>query len=355
MNENDLEFYDFSLPDNLIAQFPVEPRDSSKLLVFRDDKIYDHNFFELPSLLPRDSVLIFNDTKVIKARLEFEVNGRKSEIFFVEQVGKNEYEILCKPKQLFKHGSIVNLPGMFRCVVVSARSDGTKIIRIDDESFNYVEYLDKYGSVPLPPYIHSSDANKLYDKYQTVYANEGASVAAPTAGLHFTKQLLENLKNDGIQIEFVSLQVGLGTFLPIRVENLTDHKMHTEHYYISPETARNLNLAKKAGKNIISVGTTTLRAIQSSLHNGEVRSGLFNTDIFIKPGYSYWWIDALITNFHLPQSTLFILVSAFVGIQNARKIYSHAINRMYRFFSFGDSSLLWLNTNLANIEEDLTI
>ena len=341
---NQLSDYFFDLPDNLIANFPVVPRDSSKLLHYENGVISDYLFSDLVDILPINTLLIFNDTKVIKARLKFFFGSKNCEIFFATDMGDNHFEVLCKPSRVFSLNATIELPGGVTAYVESITSDGLRILKILNKNFDLIAYLDTFGQIPLPPYIDISNrAVSDYDAlYQTIYARNLGSVAAPTAGLHFTDELMSKLNLKGIRFAFVTLQVGLGTFMPIRTANILDHNMHTEKFFVSKENADLINNCKISGFKIVSVGTTTLRVLQTLYYyNRKIVDGFGETDIFLYPGFEDWYIDGLITNFHLPKSTLFILVSALVGLDTAKFIYKHAISNLYRFFSFGDSSLLW--------------
>jgi S-adenosylmethionine:tRNA ribosyltransferase-isomerase len=344
-SEYKLESYNFNLPDSLIANSPVEPRDSSKLLIYNNNAIIDSVFYNIANFLPKNAVFILNDTKVIKARLRFKIKDREVELFFVEKISDSDYKVLVRPGKVFKINFEFFIPGGFSCRVVNIDEDGFRIIRIEINLplFDLNKYLSKYGEIPLPPYIKTDSPSDFNEKYQTVYANQYGSIAAPTAGLHFTSELIEALKSDGFKFEYVTLDVGIGTFMPVKVDNILDHKMHSEMYTMTENTANNLNKYKKEGRFFVCVGTTTLRVLESSF---SYEKKLFmpnskTTDIFIYPGYKNFVVDALLTNFHLPKSTLFMLVSAIVGLDKAKDIYNHAIKNNYRFYSFGDSSLIY--------------
>lgn len=341
-----LETYNFDLPDSCIADSPVVPRDNSKLLVYSNKKISDAKFNELASFLPENTVLILNDTRVLKARLKFLVKNKLVEVFFVEKIADFEFRVLVKPGKLFKINFEFLLPGELPAKVTSIDAEGFRVIKLSpvDDSFDLNSYLEKFGEIPLPPYIKVDNPSDYDEKYQTVYANQYGSIAAPTAGLHFTPELIQKLISIGFKFEYVTLNVGIGTFMPVKVENILDHQMHSEMFTMSEETAKRLNQYKQESRFFVAVGTTTMRVLQSSY---DFDKNLFvakssNTDIFIYPGYNDFIVDALVTNFHLPKSTLFMLVSAIVGIDNAKDIYSHAILNGYKFYSFGDSSLLFI-------------
>lgn len=337
------EDFDFELPEHLIAQTPLEKRDNSKLLVLdkKTGNIEHQHFFDIVNLLTKDDVLVLNDTKVIPARLYGIKEGTNAhiEILMLKECVKDEWECLVKPakrvkigtKVVFGHNDIV-------ATCIEEREDGIRILKLEYSGILY-EVLDRLGEMPLPPYIHE----KLKDKnrYQTVYAKYEGSAAAPTAGLHFTNDLLLALKEKGVKIEYITLHVGLGTFRPVNVEDVTKHKMHSEFYMMNSSTAEILNNAKKNGKRIVSVGTTSTRTLETIMNlYGEFRECSGWTDIFIYPGYQFKAIDALITNFHLPKSTLVMLVSALAGKENIMKAYQEAILKEYRFFSFGDSMFI---------------
>lgn len=335
-----LSDFDFHLPDDLIADKPVSPRDSSSLLFF--DKSSHRRelvkFSDILSFLPEKTVLIFNETKVRKARIKF--SG--FEVFFLHEVGFNEFEVLVKPGKKFKVGFEFGLPGNIDCRVLKINDDGSRVLKIVRDSFDLDSYLDEFGEVPLPPYINVDDANKFESDYQTVYAKKSGSVAAPTAGLHFTEDLLDSLSDHGIKFEKVNLQVGLGTFAPLRNENVSDNELHAEFYEIDAGTAERLTNYKSLGFKLICIGTTSLRVLQScyDFESNKFIAGNRFTNIFLYPGFDKWVVDGLVTNFHLPKSSLFLLISAFIGVDEAMDLYQFAIENRLRFYSFGDASLL---------------
>ena len=334
--------FDFELPERLIAQTPLEKRDSSKLLVMdrKTGEIEHKHFTDVLQYLNKDDVLVLNDTKVIPARLYGikEETSAAIEILMLKDLGENKWECLTKPAKRIKVGTIVNCTDLLKCKCIGEKEDGIRIFELIYEGILY-EILDKLGEMPLPPYIHEKLENK--DRYQTVYAKNLGSAAAPTAGLHFTPELLTQIKEKGIKIEYVTLHVGLGTFRPVNVEDVTNHKMHSEFYMMNKETADVLNDAKKNGNRIISVGTTSTRTLETIMNlYGEFKECSGNTEIFIYPGYEFKAIDSLITNFHLPKSTLVMLVSALAGKENIMNAYNEAIKNEYRFFSFGDSMFI---------------
>lgn len=335
--------FDYYLPENLIAQTPINKRDESKLMVLNKETgtIEHRHFADIIDYLTPNDVLVLNDTKVMPARLigqKEDTNGH-IELLLLKNTKNNIYECLCKPAKRVKIGTIVNFgDGILKAKCIEVKEEGIREFEFLYDGIFY-EILDKLGEMPLPPYIHK----KLKDKnrYQTVYAKNIGSAAAPTAGLHFTQELLEKLKNKGITICYVTLHVGLGTFRPVNVEDITTHKMHSEYYTINEETAKILNQAKKDGKNIVSVGTTTTRVLETVMNQYQTFKACSGyTSIFIYPGYQFKAVDSLITNFHLPKSTLIMLVSAFCSKEIIMNAYSEAIKNSYRFFSFGDSMFI---------------
>lgn len=335
--------FDYYLPENLIAQTPINKRDESKLMVLNKETgtIEHRHFADIIDYLTPNDVLVLNDTKVMPARLigqKEDTNGH-IELLLLKNTKNNIYECLCKPAKRVKIGTIVTFgDGILKAKCIEAKEEGIREFEFLYDGIFY-EILDKLGEMPLPPYIHK----KLKDKnrYQTVYAKNIGSAAAPTAGLHFTQELLEKLKNKGITICYVTLHVGLGTFRPVNVEDVTTHKMHSEFYTINEETAKILNQAKKDGKNIVSVGTTTTRVLETVMNQYQTFKACSGyTSIFIYPGYQFKAVDSLITNFHLPKSTLIMLVSAFCSKEIIMNAYSEAIKNSYRFFSFGDSMFI---------------
>ena len=337
-----LSDFDFDLPDNLIAQNAVEPRDHSKLMVLGKDKqtIEHKKFYNISDYLKDGDVLVVNRTRVIPARLFGKKDtGSILECFLLKRLDLNTWEVLLKPAKKLKTGQkMVFLEGKLEAVLKEIKDDGNRILEFIYEG-NFEEILDELGEMPLPPYI----TEKLKDKnrYQTVYAKEGESVAAPTAGLHFTNELLEKLKDSGVELTEIYLDVGLGTFRPVQTENILEHKMHYEKYHIPEESAKIINRAKKEGRRIIAVGTTTVRTLESSNNGTEVISGEGETDIFIYGDYKFKIVDALITNFHLPKSTLLMLISAFAGKEFVFLAYETAIQEKYRFYSFGDAMFIY--------------
>ena len=334
------DFY-YELPPELIAQSPADKRDMSRLLVYdRTEKtIEDRVFHDITEYLRPGDVLVRNVTKVIPARLyaSREGTGGAMEFLLLKRLGESEWECLVKPGRRALPGRTFIVNDELTVTVLEVLEDGNRIVRLNYEGI-FEEVLDRAGEMPLPPYI----TKKLEDKsrYQTVYARENGSAAAPTAGLHFTPELLEALREKGVLIADVLLHVGLGTFRPVSAENVEEHHMHSEYWEVTEEAAELINSARAAGGRIVSVGTTGCRTLESSSDdNGIVHAGSGWTDIFITPGYRFKAVDALITNFHLPESTLLMLISAFCSREEVMRIYEHAVKERYRFFSFGDACL----------------
>lgn len=335
--------FDYYLPEELIAQTPLEKRDSSKFLVLdkKTGNIEHRKFNDIVEYLNPGDVLVINDTKVIPARLYGIKEGTNAhvEILMLKDLGNDIWEVLCKPAKRIKVGTVISFgDGKLKAECVSVKDEGIRKIKLIYKGI-LLEILNELGEMPLPPYIHEKLKEK--DRYQTVYAKNLGSAAAPTAGLHFTKDLLNKIKDKGVIVTNVTLHVGLGTFRPVSVEDVTKHKMHSEFYMMSKETADILNKAKEEHRRIISVGTTSVRTLETiiSLY-GKFKECSGNTDIFIYPGYEFKAIDALVTNFHLPKSTLIMLVSALAGKDNIMKAYEEAVKNKYRFFSFGDSMFI---------------
>ena len=340
MKTND---FDYELPERLIAQTPLEKRDDSKLMILdrKTGEIIHETFHNIINYLDKDDVLVLNDTKVIPARIIGEKDDTKAviELLLLRNIENNDWLCLAKPAKRIKTGTIISFGnGKLKAKCLEVLDEGIRKIEFIYDGIFY-EILDELGSMPLPPYIKEKLEDK--DRYQTVYAKNNGSAAAPTAGLHFTKELLKAIEEKGINICYITLHVGLGTFRPVNVEDVTKHKMHSEFYHMSKEVADILNNAKKNNKRIIAVGTTstrTLETIMSKYNCFKETSGW--TDIFIYPGYTFKAIDAQITNFHLPKSTLIMLISAFASKELIMKAYSIAVKHEYRFFSFGDSMFI---------------
>ncbi|MBR5765927.1 MAG: tRNA preQ1(34) S-adenosylmethionine ribosyltransferase-isomerase QueA [Lachnospiraceae bacterium] len=336
------DFY-FDLPDELIAQDPLDDRSSSRLLVLdKDTGAVSHDIFRnIGDYLKKGDCLVLNDTRVIPARLLGikEDTGAHVEVFLLKRRKNDIWEALVKPGRKLRPGSKVDFGnGLLKCEVTDVVEDGNRLVKFFYEGI-FEEILDKLGKMPLPPYI--THELKDRNRYQTVYAKYDGSAAAPTAGLHFTKELLGRLNEQGIDLAYVTLHVGLGTFRPVKTDNILDHHMHSEMYMISEEAAGKINSAKENGGRIICVGTTSCRTIESAAdENGRLKACSGETDIFIYPGYKFRVLDCLITNFHLPESTLVMLVSALAGRENVLNAYSEAIKERYRFFSFGDAMFI---------------
>lgn len=338
-----IEDFDYELPEELIAQTPLEKRDASRLLVLdKNSGEVDHKHFtDIIDYLNKGDVLVLNNTKVLPARLIGEKEDTKAiiEILLLKNTQEDEWECLVKPARRIKVGTIVSFGGgLLKAECTREEEEGIRHFKLLYTGILY-EILDKLGTMPLPPYIHE----KLKDqsRYQTVYAKEVGSAAAPTAGLHFTSELLEKIKEKGVSIAYITLHVGLGTFRPVSVENIEEHHMHSEYYEMSKEVADLLNQTKKEGGHIVSVGTTSTRTLETIMKKyGTFQEANGWTDIFIYPGYQFQAIDTLITNFHLPKSTLVMLVSALAGRENILNAYRIAVREKYRFFSFGDAMII---------------
>lgn len=333
----------YNLPEELIAQTPAEPRNSSRLLKMNREtgEIEHRHFYNLCDYLKKGDLLVLNDSRVLPARLYGvkKETGSNIEFLLLEQKGEKLWEIICRPGKKAKVGAeFIFGDGKLTATVTEVKDDGNRIVKFDCEG-SFFAALDEIGQMPLPPYI----THKLDDKerYQTVYSKELGSAAAPTAGLHFTNEMLEEIKAMGVDIAYVTLHVGLGTFRPVKEDDILDHKMHSEHYELCSETADKINRTKQNGGRVIAVGTTSCRTLESmTLQNGLVKPSEGYTDIFIYPGYKFKLLDGLITNFHLPESTLIMLVSAFAGYENTMNAYKIAVEEKYRFFSFGDAMLI---------------
>ena len=335
--------FDFYLPEELIAQTPLKKRDASKFLVLDKEtgEIEHRHFTDIIDYLVPGDVLVLNDTKVIPARLYGvkEETHAFIEVLMLKDTGNDVWQVLCKPAKRVKVGTVISFgERKLKAECTEVKEDGIRYLKLIYDGI-LMEILDELGEMPLPPYIHEKLEEK--DRYQTVYAKNSGSAAAPTAGLHFTKELLERIKEKGIIVTTVTLHVGLGTFRPVNVEDVTNHKMHSEFYHMSGETADILNQAKKDHRRIISVGTTSVRTLETvmSLY-GTFKECSGNTEIFIYPGYEFKAIDALVTNFHLPKSSLVMLVSALAGKDKIMQAYAEAVKHKYRFFSFGDSMFI---------------
>ncbi|MCB9803155.1 tRNA preQ1(34) S-adenosylmethionine ribosyltransferase-isomerase QueA [Candidatus Nomurabacteria bacterium] len=338
-----IDLFDYNLPKELIAQTPIDPRDHCRLLVLdkKTGNFLDRYFYELPKFLDQNSVLVLNETKVFPARLKAKKKtGGEVEIFLTKKINSKSWECLVGGRgikvedQLFLAEDLVGK-------IIEDLDGKTKIIQFNQADDKFLQTVEKIGQTPLPPYIKTADSKKIRDDYQTVFAKDKGSVAAPTAGLHFTKELLEKIKAQGVEILTVTLHVGLGTFAPVEVEEIEEHQIHSEWASIKKDVSDRLNDLKKSGKNIIAVGTTAARTLEAfSTAKGNLASGEKWVKIYIYPGYKYRFVDGLITNFHLPKSSLLFMVSALAGRENIMAAYQHALKNDYRFFSFGDAMFI---------------
>ena len=335
--------FDYTLPEELIAQTPLKDRDKSRLLVYdRKTKEIQHRIFsDIVEYIRPEDCLVLNNTRVLPARLLGKKSGTGGsvEMVLLKDLGDNQWEVLVNPGRRVKEGCIVEFgDGLLKARVIKRTEEGNRLVQFEYQGI-WQEILDTVGIMPLPPYIHATLEDK--ERYQTVYSKINGSAAAPTAGLHFTKELLETIAQKGTEIAYLTLHVGLGTFRPVKEETVQDHKMHTEYYAVDEETAEKINAKRRAGGRIIAVGTTSCRVLETvTTSDGVVHAGEGETGIFIYPGYTFKAVDALITNFHLPKSTLLMLISAFAGREEVLRFYEEAIAEKYRFFSFGDACLL---------------
>ena len=353
MNIND---FDYELPKELIAQTPAEKRDCSRLMVVdrATGKVEHKHFYDILDYLEPGDCLVLNNSKVLPARLfgVKEGTGAKVEFLLTKRIEGDTWETMVRPGKRLKVGDAVNFAGsagetgkLFRAVVKDYGEDGTRIVEFQYDGI-FLERLEELGQMPLPPYIERKNNREDRERYQTVYCREEGSVAAPTAGLHFTKELLQKAGDKGVKIAYVTLHVGIGTFRPVKVENIEEHHMHFEEYFVDEETAEIINETIKSGGRIVSVGTTSTRTVESAAAFDDVsghwlvQPGHGNTDIFIYPGYEFKIIDALITNFHLPKSTLLMLISALYNREDILRVYKIAVEEKYRFFSYGDAMFI---------------
>ncbi len=335
----------FNLPEEQIAQTPVYPRDSSRLLKLdrKTGETEDLVFTDIEKILNKGDLLVLNNSRVIPARLygNKEETGGKIEFLMLNMREKDLWEIMVKPGKKAKPGSkFIFGDGILKAEIIDSVEGGNRLAKFTYDGDNIYDILDKIGNMPLPPYI----TKKLEDneRYQTVYSKEVGSAAAPTAGLHFTPELMKKLEEKGVKLAYVTLHVGLGTFRPVKEDEITDHKMHTEQYFLPEETAKMIKETKAAGGRVIAVGTTACRTLESvATFKGEIMAAHGDTDIFIYPGYEFKVLDGIITNFHLPESTLIMLVSAFAGYEHTMNAYDHAVKDKYRFFSFGDAMIIF--------------
>jgi S-adenosylmethionine:tRNA ribosyltransferase-isomerase len=336
-----LSDFTYELPKELIAQHPAEPRDHARLMIYdkKTGDVVHRYFYDLVNELQSGDVLVFNDSKVIPARLFGHriPTGGKVEVLLLTPCGEDTWEVLVKPGKKALPGTQLAFEAGMTADILDKTDFGGRIVKFNYDGV-FDDIIDTIGEMPLPPYIHE----KLEDKeqYQTVYAREKGSAAAPTAGLHFTDELLEKIRDKGVQEIFVTLHVGLGTFRPVEEENIEDHEMHSEFYSITPEAATAVNRAKAEGRRVIAVGTTSIRTLESAGTSGELKAGSGWTNIFIYPGFTFHIVDALVTNFHLPESTLLMLISALSEREKILKAYEIAVQEQYRFFSFGDAMFI---------------
>lgn len=340
-----LSDYDYELPESLIAQLPADKRDNSKMMVLEKDhhSILHKHFYDIVDLIDKDTILVLNNTKVMPARLiGYKDTGAKIEVFLLKALEGSKWEVLIKPSKRIKENTIVKISDELSVKAIErTEEDGGWIVELLYEG-DILDVLHRNGNIPLPPYIErklaDEDIKKLdFERYQTVYAKDEGSVAAPTAGLHFTEDILNRLKEKGVEIAYVTLNVGLGTFRPVKCENVLEHKMHSEVFEITEEAARLINEAKAKGKKLTAVGTTTVRTLETAFQQfGEIKACKSASELFIYPSYEFKVVDNLITNFHLPKSTLLMLVSALAGKDFIFEAYGEAIKNKYRFFSYGD-------------------
>ena len=340
--------YDYELPKELIAQTPSEKRENCKMMVLdRKLQTIEHkHFYDITDYFDKNDVLVLNNTKVIPARLFGRKNtGAHIEVFLLKQIGDKTWEVLINPSKRVKEDSIIEISPDMYVKVLTRQNEGKWLVKLNYDG-DFYNILDKVGNIPLPPYIERTMTDEQlknldYDRYQTVYAQKEGSVAAPTAGLHFTQEILEKLKAKGVQVCYVTLNVGLGTFRPVKVENILEHKMDSEEFEIPAETARIINEAKRTGKRITAVGTTTVRTLETCMKKyDEILEVIDDSTLFIYPGFEYKVVDRLLTNFHLPKSTLIMLTSAFAGKDFVFKAYKEAIEHKYKFYSYGDCMLI---------------
>lgn len=336
--------FDFHLPEELIAQTPLEKRDASRLLIVNHEtgQMEDTHFDAIIDQLHPGDALVMNDTRVLPARLHGEKSetGGHVELLLLKNIAGDDWEVLAKPAKRLKVGAAISFgDGRLTATVLEELEHGGRIVRFHYQGI-FLEVLESLGEMPLPPYIHEKLKDR--ERYQTVYAKENGSAAAPTAGLHFTKELLAQIEAKGVKLVYLTLHVGLGTFRPVSVDNVDEHEMHSEFYTLSEEAANTLRQVKASGHHVVAVGTTSIRTLETigSKFNGEIKADSGWTNIFIKPGYDWKIVDAFSTNFHLPKSTLVMLVSAFAGRELVLSAHQHAIDEKYRFFSFGDAMFI---------------
>jgi len=334
-----LDDFDYCLPAELIAQFPAPERAASRLLRLAGAGLRDGRFADLPRFLRAGDLLVFNDTRVIKARLHgVKASGGRIEALIERVTAPHEALVQMRASHAPRPGARLTFEAAIEAEVMERRGD-LYLLRFGGEA-GVFELLERHGHLPLPPYITHADGKEDFERYQTVYAQQPGAVAAPTAGLHFDQAMLARLRELGVRLAMLTLHVGAGTFQPVRANNLAEHRMHSERYDIPQTTVEAISAARTAGRHVIAVGTTSLRALESAARAGALRPGAGETDLFITPGYAFRVVDRLITNFHLPRSTLLMLVAAFAGMETMRAAYRHAIAQRYRFFSYGDAMLI---------------
>jgi len=330
--------FNYDLPAELIAQHPREPRDSARLLVYgrKTDAIRHEQFTSLPEILSAGDVLVLNDSRVIPARLHaHKTTGGAVELLLVKRTGPASWQAMTRPG--LRAGVALVVSDELSAVVQQVSPDGLRQVTFNCSGMALEQAIERLGELPIPPYIKEAPGDR--NRYQTVYATDPGSIAAPTAGLHFTKNVLDDLERHGVQIERLTLHVGMGTFQPVKTDSLDRHRMHEEWFRLNQTTARRIAEARAQGRRIVAIGTTTVRALETASADGELRPYAGETTLFIKPGYRFRTVDAMLTNFHLPRSTLFVLVSAFLGMDQARRVYEEAVRHRYRFYSFGDCCL----------------
>jgi len=337
--------FDYELPAELIAQKPLPERELSRMMVLhRETKEIIHSrFVEFPSYLPKDNVLVLNSTKVIPARVYGQKKGKKIEFLFLKEREKGLWEVLCRPAKRVQPGDVIFFAEDFEGKIVNVAPEGKRTIRFAADDI--LPKLKKFGFAPLPPYIKRKSENPELramdlERYQTVFAQKEGAIAAPTAGLHFTPDTLKEITAKGVRIVRITLDVGLATFNPVRAKKIEDHKMLEENYTISPSASRVINEAKKESRPVNAVGTTSVRALESAFQGGKIHAGTGSTQLFIYPGYQFKAVDRLLTNFHLPRSTLLMMISAFSGLDFIKKAYKEAVRQKYRFYSYGDCMLI---------------
>ncbi len=337
--------FDYELPEELIAQKPLPKREQSRMMVLHRStgEIIHSHFTEFPSYLRKDDVLVLNTTKVIPARVYGKKEGKEIEFLFLKELKKGLWEVLCRPAKKVRLGDVITFSGGFEGQIAEVSPEGRRTIRC--AASDILPKLKKSGFAPLPPYIKRKSKNSRLrmldlERYQTVYARNEGAIAAPTAGLHFTSAILKKIKIKGIQLAQITLDVGLATFQPVRVKKIEDHQMLEENFSITSSAALAINRAKRESKPVTAVGTTSVRAMESAFRSGKIHPGKATTDLFIYPGYRFKAVDRLLTNFHLPQSTLLMMISAFAGLDLIKKAYREAVRQKYRFYSYGDCMLI---------------